>query len=85
MSLTLFGASLGFSYLGRDLKGCDIELLKKVLPAFKDEPGQSRNVLTADSDRLVELYGVIAGFFNVLFIHPSSFVYDQMPAVELTV
>jgi hypothetical protein len=84
--LTLFWGLLRFSYLGRDRK--DVMLLncsKRLSPHSRtslDSRGMSslRTLIVWLS--LTELSPV---FLNVLFINPSSFVYDQMPAVELTV
>ena len=65
MTLTLFG--LGFSYLGRDLK--DVVLLtwsKRFSPNSRTSLDCRGMSSLRTLDRLVELYGVIAGFLNVL-------------------
>jgi hypothetical protein len=72
-------------YLGRDLK--DVMLLncsKRFSPHSRTSL-DSRGMSSLRTLIVWLLYGVIAGFLNVLFINPSSFVYDKMPAVELTV
>jgi hypothetical protein len=68
----------------RSQLGNAVKQLKEILSATKQQPRKSGDVITPNSDGLVELYRFVVGFLQVLLVYPPGFVDEQMSTIEFT-